>query len=297
MAMDYFNAMNAFMHAAETRSFTLAGRRLGISSSAVGKAIIRLEEDLGVRLFHRSTRAITLTAEGRLFLNRCQRIISELEVARSELIEANINPQGKLRVGLPQLGKYLLPQLVAFQKKFPEIELELNFSDRQVNVIDEGFDAVIRIGHIEDSLLTIRHLKGYRHSLVASTDYLDKHGTPMHPNDLTAHACLRYRYPGSGKLAAWPLHNNGHPISVELPQSAIADVVQALYAMVEADLGIALLPEFVVADAIAAGRLANVLEEHIHDEQPVAILWPSGRQSLPKTKAFIDFISNELGSA
>lgn len=297
MAMDYFGALGAFVHSAETRSFTQAGRRIGISSSAVGKAVARLEEELGVRLFHRSTRAITLTAEGHLFLDRCQRILSELDVARAELTQASTSPQGRLRIGLPQLGKYLLPHLVAFQQMFPRIELELSFSDRLVNVIDEGFDAVIRIGEIDDSRLTIRRFDGYRHCLVAAPAYLSQHGIPMRPTDLASHACLRYRYPTSGKLAPWPLVAKGRPVPVEIPQSAIADVTQALQAMAEAGLGIALLPDFTVADAISAGRLVILLEKHIDDHQSVSVLWPSGRQSLPKTKAFVDFMAAKLGSA
>lgn len=293
--MDYFGALGAFVQSAETRSFTEAGRRLGLSSSAVGKAVVRLEEELGVRLFHRSTRAITLTAEGHLFLDRCQRILAELDAARTELTQTNATPQGKLRIGLPQLSTYLMPHLIAFQEKFPRIELELNFGDRLVNVIDEGFDAVIRIGEIDDSRLTMRQLNGYRHSLVAAPSYLLRRGVPLRPVDLAAHACLRYRFPTSGKLAPWPLISRGHAVAIEIPQSAIADAIEPLKAMAEAGLGIALLPDFIVADAISAGRLVVVLEKYIDDHRRVYILWPSSRQSRPKIKAFVDFMVERLG--
>ncbi|MCQ9616103.1 LysR substrate-binding domain-containing protein [Paenalcaligenes niemegkensis] len=213
------------------------------------------------------------------------------------MTQANISPQGRLRIGLPQLGKYLLPQLVEFQQEFPSIELELSFSDRLVNVIDEGFDAVIRIGEIGDSRLTMRRLTGYRHRLVAAPAYLAQHGTPTRPADLASHACLRYRYPTSGRLEPWPLLVKGRPVSVDLPQSAIADVTQALQAMAEAGLGIAFLPDFTVADAISTGQLIVVLEKHIDDHQDVSILWPSGRQSLPKIKVFVDFMVSRLGGA
>ncbi|WP_328803075.1 LysR family transcriptional regulator [Rouxiella aceris] len=297
MAMDYFSALGAFVHAAETRSFTEAGRRLGISSSAVGKAVVRLEEELGVRLFHRSTRAMTLTAEGQLFEDRCQRILAEFEVARDELNQARAEPQGKLRVALPQLGIYLMPYLVEFQQQFPQIELELDFSDRLVNIIDEGFDAVIRIGMIHDSRLTIRQLAGYQHRLVATPGYLAKWGLPAHPHDLTSHACLRYRFPSSGKLDHWPLMENGNPFSIELPQSSVANAIDPLKAMAEAGLGIALLPDFIVARSIAKGRLVALLDKFIHDYRSVCILWPSSRQPLPKIKAFVDFIVERIGTA
>jgi DNA-binding transcriptional LysR family regulator len=284
------------VHAAETRSFTEAGRRLGTSSSAVGKAVVRLEEELGVRLFHRSTRAITLTAEGQLFQDRCQKILADFDVARAELVQAKAGPQGRLRVALPHLGIYWMSYLIEFQQEFPQIELDLDFSDRLVNVIDEGFDAVLRIGMINDSRLTIRQLSGYRHRLVASPEYLSRNGIPSSPEELKSHACLRYRFPSTGKLDAWPLIENGVHIHPELPQSAIANTIDSLYAMVEAGIGIALLPDFIVEDSILSGRLQIVLKENIQDHRNVCILWPSSRQQLPKIKAFVDFIVSRLGS-
>lgn len=297
MAMDYFGALGAFVQSAETRSFTEAGRRLGISSSAVGKAVVRLEQELGVRLFHRSTRAITLTAEGQLFLDRSRRMLDEFEAARTELAEASAAPQGKLRVGLPQLGTYLMSHLLAFQQAFPDIALELSFGDRLVNVIDEGFDAVIRIGELHDSRLTMRPLTRYQHHLVAAPAYLSRCGIPSRPTDLASHACLRYRFPTSGKLAPWPLLSRGRAVSIELPESATADAIQPLQAMAEAGLGIALLPDFAIAEAITASRLVVVLEKHVCDPRSISVLWPSGRQSLPKIKAFVDFMVERLGAA
>ncbi|MQB56066.1 LysR family transcriptional regulator [Rahnella sp. RcJ3] len=294
--MDYFGALGAFVQAAETRSFTEAGRRLGISSSAVGKAIVRLEEELGVRLFHRSTRAITLTAEGQIFHGRCQRILAEFDVARDELSQARAEPQGKLRVALPQIGTHLMPYLIEFQMQFPQIELELDFSDRLVNIIDEGFDAAIRIGMINDSRLTIRPLRGYQHLLVATPGYLEQRGLPIHPEELKTHACLRYRFPTSGKLDLWPLHVNKHPLSFELPQSCVANAIDPLHTMTEAGLGIALLPDFIVEGAITTGRLVSVLQDFIIDYRDVCVLWPSSRQPLPKIKSFVDFIVTRVGS-
>jgi DNA-binding transcriptional LysR family regulator len=295
MAMDYFGALGAFVHSAETRSFTEAGRRLGVSSSAVGKAVVRLEEELGVRLFHRSTRAITLTAEGAQFLDRCQRILSEFDAARAELTHAQAAPKGRLRIALPQMATQLMPHLLAFQISFPEIELELNFSDQLVNVIDEGYDAVLRIGEVDDSRLTMRSLHGYQHRLVAAPAYLKRRGTPKHPEELTLHACLRYRYPTSGKLHSWPLVDKGRPIAIELPQSAIANTIEPLQAMAEAGLGIVLLPDFIAADAVVDGRLEIVLERYVSDHRNVCLLWPSSRQSLPKIKAFVEFMAERIG--
>lgn len=294
--MDQLGALSAFVHAAEARSFTEAGRRLELSSSAIGKAVTRLEERLGVRLFHRSTRAITLTAEGALFLERCHRIFAELEVAERELTQAAGNPQGKLRISLPQLGMRLMPHLIAFQQAYPAVELELDFSDRLVNVIEEGFDAVMRIGEVQDSRLMMRRLNGFSHRLVATPDYLKRRGKPKIPADLATHACLHYRYPSSGKLDAWPLYAGDKYVNLDLPQTAVTNAVDPLLAMAEAGQGIACLPDFIVAEAIEQRRLVPLLDGHIRDRRTLSILWPSSRQPLPKIKAFVDFIAARLAS-
>ncbi len=292
--MDQLGALSAFVHAADGRSFTEAGRRLEVSSSAIGKAITKLEERLGVRLFHRSTRAITLTAEGALFLERCHRIFAELEVAERELTQAAGNPQGKLRISLPQLGMRLMPHLIAFQQTYPAVELELDFSDRLVNVIEEGFDAVMRIGEVQDSRLMMRRLNGFSHRLVAAPEYLKARRVPKTPEDLSAHACLHYRYPSSGKLDSWPLYADGKQIHLDLPQTAVTNAIDPLLAMAEAGQGIACLPDFIVALAIEEKRLVPLLDSYIQDRRTLSILWPSSRQPLPKIKVFVDFLAARL---
>src|ERR1700738_1760446 len=148
LRMDSRGSLNAFVQAAEARSFTVAGRQLGVSSSAIGKAVARMEERLGGRLFHRRTRRITLTAEGGLFLERYRRIFSEIEAAELELSQTHEAPRGTLRVSLPLVGMLTMPTLVAFMRAYPEIVLDLDFSDRVVDVIEEGLDAVVRFAEV-----------------------------------------------------------------------------------------------------------------------------------------------------
>lgn len=179
--MDGLGSLNAFVQAADARSFTAAGRRLGVSSSAVGKAVARLEQRLGVRLLHRSTRTITLTPEGELFLERCRRIFGEVEAAEQEIAQTQGAPRGKLRVSLPLVGMLMMPTLCAFMRHYPEVELDLDFTDRLVDVIDEGFDAVVRAGEVSDSRLMTRTLGTFRFRLVAAPDYLARRGTPQSP--------------------------------------------------------------------------------------------------------------------
>jgi DNA-binding transcriptional LysR family regulator len=215
--MDSLGSLNAFVQAAEARSFTVAGRQLGVSSSAIGKAVARMEERLGVRLFHRSTRSVTLTAEGGLFLERCRRIFFEIEAAELELAQTHEAPRGTLRVSLPLVGMLMMPTLVAFMRAYPEIILDLDFSDRVVDVIEEGFDAVVRFAEVGDSRLMTRALGTYRRRLVAAPAYLAAKGVPLIPDDLKAHACLHHKFPTSGKLERWPLRPEHAGIETELP--------------------------------------------------------------------------------
>jgi DNA-binding transcriptional LysR family regulator len=296
MSIDYFGALRAFVYSAELRSFTDAGRKLGTTSSAIGKSIAKLENELGVSLFHRSTRAITLTAEGQLFLERSQRILSEFDVAKIELAQTKSAPKGKLRVGFPQFGIHLMHKFTKFQKLYPEIELELSFSDQLVNIIEDGFDIVIRVGEVIDSRLKMRHLTSYQHLLVASPLYLTEYGFPAQPADLIHHKCLYYQYPTSKKLVDWPLIDiNG--VANNLPISIISDTIEPLQTMAEAGLGIALLPDFMIKNSIENGNLTIILENYIKDIRSVYILWPSSKQTLPKIKVFIDYMINTFGES
>jgi DNA-binding transcriptional LysR family regulator len=152
-------ALTVFVQVAETRSFVVAGRTLGISASGIGKSVGRLEQSLGVRLFHRSTRSVTLTAEGEMLLGRARRILTEFDAAQTELSQLSAVPKGRLRIGLPMIGEPFLPALAEFQRRYSEVELDLEFDNRKVDVIEEGYDAVIRTGDIEDSRLTTRLLE------------------------------------------------------------------------------------------------------------------------------------------
>lgn len=160
--MDSLTSLTSFVRAAETLSFVQAARLLGISASAVGKNVARLEHKLGVRLFNRSTRNVSLTAEGAAFLTRCQSILEQIQEAESELTSSLSQPTGKLRISLPVIGyRLLLPALTAFTRLYPQVELDLDFSDRLVNLIDEGFDVAIRSGELADSRLIARKLGAF----------------------------------------------------------------------------------------------------------------------------------------
>ena len=289
--MDNLAGFTAFVQAAETRSFVAAGRVLGISASAVGKSIARLEERLGVRLFHRSTRSIALTSEGTVFLERCRRILGEIEAAELELTNSKSTPQGRLRVSLPLVGSLLNPVLAAFARAYPQVELDLDFSDRRVDVIEEGYDAVVRAGESADSRLMSRQLGQFQLQLVAAPAYLAQHGTPVLPADLLRHTCLLYKFPSSGKVEAWPLPEWPALHAAGLPALLNCNNVETLLHFAENGLGIAALPDFAVRAALDAGRLHSLLDAHHQHDGALRILWPSSRHLTPKLRAFIDFLA------
>lgn len=293
--MDSLSGFTVFVQVAETRSFVTAGRVLGVSASAVGKRVARLEERLGVRLFHRSTRSITLTAEGALFLARSRRVLAEIEAAEQELSQSAGAPRGKLRVSLPLISSLVLPVLADFMRDHPAIELDLDFSDRLVDVIEEGFDAVVRTGELADSRLSSRRLGAFSQVLVASPEYLEQHGMPTSLADLSTHLCLHYRFPTTGKVEVWPLLPLPDGSECRPPVSMVCNNIETRLCFTERGRGIACLPDFSVRDALAAGRLRVVLAEHVRPHTiGLGVLWPSGRHPSPKLRAFIDFLGARL---
>lgn len=287
-------ALNVFVKVAESGGFTAAGRQLGLSSSAVGKAVARLEARLGVRLFHRSTRAITLTPEGRLFLGRCRRILGELEAAELELSHRRDRPAGVLKVSLPLVGMLMMPTLSAFMRAWPDIELDLDFSDRLVDVIDEGFDAVIRTGEARDSRLMTRTLGTFRFHLVGAPAYFQRHGVPRAPEDLAGHRALRHRYPSTGKLEPWTLAGDDGTVLDGMTTVSVANAIEPLLFMAEEGHGLACLPDFAVRPRLAAGTLMSVLDETLEQCGVFRLLWPSSRYLPPKLRVFIDFMVDNL---
>ncbi len=292
--MDKLGTLGIFIQVAEVGSFVAAGHRLGLSGSAVGKAIARLEDELCVRLFNRSTRSMALTEEGRFFLEACWRIQSEYESAQLRLSNAQVIPRGQLRVSLPLAGMLLMPAISAFMETYPEINLDLDFSDRLVDVIEEGFDAVIRTGEVRDTRLMSRKLGTFRHRIVAAPEYLMIHGRPEVPEDLPRHRCLHHRFGNSGKLEAWPLVRNGQEIKLDVPVTTVASTLEPLIYLAERSFGITCLPAFAVASEVAQGKLVSLLDEYLADTGTFRVLWPTNRYLAPKARVFVDYMATNL---
>lgn len=292
--MDSLGSLNAFVQAADCNGFTEAGRKLGISASAISKAVQRLEDRLSVRLFHRSTRSITLTPEGTMFLHRCRRILGEFEAAETELSRTRLIPQGMLRVSLPSMSMIFMPKIAAFKERYPQIELELDFSDRIIDPIEDGFDAVIRTGDHADSGLMTKTMGYFGRVIVGAPAYFAKAGIPETPDDLTAHACLVYRFPTTGKLDHWPLFVNGVSAPVELTKSVITNTLVAQIRLAESGLGLVCVPDVAVAQQIKAGSLVRVLAPYLQARTKISVIWPTNRHLSPKLRAFVNYAASEL---
>lgn len=292
--MDSLNSIVVFVQVAETRSFVAAGRLLGVSASAIGKSVARLEEKLGVRLFHRSTRSITLTAEGSLFLKRSRHILTEIEAAEQELSHASGTPRGRLKISLPLVSTLMLPVLCEFMRTYPEIELDLDFTDQIVDVIEDGFDAVVRTGEPSDSRLKARRLGLFHPLLVASPDYLAQHGTPKVPADLLQHRCLQYRFPYTGKLESWALRLAPGEPPLSLPTTMICNNIETRVYCALKGLGIAYLPDFAIREPLADGRLQPILTDHVEHTDAFYVLWPASKYPSPKVRVLVDFLTAKV---
>ncbi|MFY0479433.1 LysR family transcriptional regulator [Achromobacter marplatensis] len=292
--MDSLGGIGIFVLVAETRSFSEAGRVLGVSPSAVGKSVARMEERLKVRLFHRSTRHIALTPEGEKFLERCRRILCEVEAAELELSEAADAPRGKLRVSLPRYSGLFETTVASFMRQYPDVELDLEFTDRMVDVIGEGYDAVVRTGDMDDSGLKRRRLGSFRRVLAASPDYLRQHGAPKRAVDLQRHACLHYRYPATGRLEKWPLKAGPEAQSPDLPLTLVCNSVEMRISLAVSGQGIVCLPDFTIRRELAAGQLQIVMDERTRGNGTMWALWPASRHASPKLRVFIDHLAHHL---
>lgn len=294
--MDKLAALSTFAQAAELRSFTAAGRKLGISSSAVGKTIMRLEERLGVRLFNRSTRSIALTTDGEALFARCQRIFAEVEAAEAEIAQSHQMPRGRLRISMPLVGTLLTPALASFSRAYRDIELDLDFSDRLVDVIEEGFDVVLRTGAALDSQLKTRVLGTFSFAIVGSPGYFAEHGRPQVPEDLVSHACLRHRWSGTGKLESWRLQRGDASIDIDLPTTVVTNTIEPLITLAEHGAGLACVPNFAVRRQLDSGALQAVLAPSLQEVSTFRMLWPAGHRESPRQRVFVDFMANHLAA-
>lgn len=289
--------MEVFVLAAELKSFSAAGRKLRLSPSAVSKLVTRIEDRLGARLLVRTTRRLELTPEGEVYLGRARRILSEIaETERIVAEGAKVVPRGPLRVNA-SVGfgeRYILPLLPAFLALYPEIELDLTLTDGVIDVIGERTDVAIRSGPLRDSSLKARKLLESRKVVIASPDYLARHGTPQHPADLAAHNCLRFNFRRS--MDDWPfLSEDGATEPYEITGNMLVSSGAILRQLCLDGLGLGRIGRFHVELDIAAGTLVPVMEAFNPGDIEIVHAVFAGHEHLAaRIRAFIDFLVEKI---
>jgi len=283
--------MTAFVAVCETESLTAAGRRLGFSPSVVSRQIAALEGRLGTRLFHRTTRQISLTDAGARYLERARRILADLDEAERVAQSDRTEPAGRLSVTAPLIfGRlHVAPLLARFADHHPTVTVELSLSDRFVNLVEEGHDLAIRIGHLPDSQLIARRFGETRRALVASPSYLARAGVPQHPGDLARHDTIAFT-PVTPSFD-WHFDEEGSDLKVRLAPRFVTNSGDTAIAFASDGVGIARVLYYQVREAIREGRLVEVLIPFVPEPMPIHAVYPSARLLSGKVRAFIELIA------
>jgi DNA-binding transcriptional LysR family regulator len=277
--MHSLQQLAAFAETAKHGSFAAAARESGSAPSTLAKAVGRLELSLGVKLFHRTTRQVSLTPDGERLFRRCQKLLSEVEELQAEASGVRQAPSGTLRIDVPiVLGKRLiLPVIARMAQRHPELALDVRLQDGYVDLVKEGVDAAVRVGALKDSSLVARRFGSQSMVLVASPAYLAQHGTPRRLDQLAAHSALLFRMPSTGKDRPWQFRQRGKPVELHPVSRIRLNDGEGVLAAARLDLGLAQLPDYFVQDELARGELVEVLPTARPAPLPVSIVYPGAR--------------------
>lgn len=286
--------IEAFVAIATLRNFGAAATSLGMTASAISRKLQSLEARLATRLLHRTTRRITLTEAGQHYLARCEQWLAQLQDADAEMAELRDAVRGCLRVSVPvNFGRLkILPALTEFMDLHPALKVDIDFTDRYVDLLEERIDVAVRVGRLEDSRLVARKLADNQRMLVAAPGYLARHGTPRHPTDLLQHSCLHFAYYMDGDM--WRLGRDGEWMEIPVSGRLRANNAEALYTAALAGSGIMQSASWIIEQAVADGRLVPVLPEWQPQASQIWAIYPSARYLSPKVRAFVDFYVGKL---
>ncbi|GHB12764.1 LysR family transcriptional regulator [Modicisalibacter luteus] len=293
--MDRIDAMRAFITVVAEGSFTHAAERLDMSPQLVSKYVSQLEQHLGVRLLNRTTRRIHLTEAGIRYQQRAQQVLSDIDDMEHQLGDLQTQARGLLRISAPVsfATRHLAPLLKDFQCAHPGVSIDLQLNDRKVDIVEEGFDIALRIGHLKSSSLIAKRIVPIRLVMCASPEYLEQHGTPRRPDDLSTHRYLRYSYmeQEDGDSAYRWLPGRGQHSSVDLVSNNGDVLVEAAIA----GAGIALQPTFISGAAIKAGKLQIVLPEHEPEPMSLYAVYAHRQLLASKVRCFVDYLDGYFG--
>lgn len=288
--MDKFSEMSAFVAVVDHGSFVGAAHAMGSSKTAVSRLVGELEARLGTRLLHRTTRRLSLTPEGEVFLERCRQLLGDVAEAESELTAHAGAAIGRLRVNVPvTFGlQHLAPLWPAFMALHPKVELDVTLADRLVDLVDEGYDLGVRIARLQSSSLVSRQLTTTRMVLCASPEYLRRHGTPTHPSELARHATITYTLLSMGER--WEFSGPEGPVSVTVTPRMRTNSGDTCCAAALQHQGLVLQPSFLVGTHLVSGALVEVLPAYRSIELGVFAVYPSRKHLTPKVRVLIDFL-------
>ncbi|MBN3907564.1 MAG: LysR family transcriptional regulator [Nostoc sp. NMS1] len=297
--MDKLKSLMIFIRSAQSGSFSEAARHLGMAPSAVSRAVLRLEDDLGVRLLQRTTRSLTLTEDGNRFYQRSEQILNDLEEAELEVKQSQSMPLGTLRLDLSFVfGKiHIAPALLQFVTQYPKLNLNVSFNDRVIDLIEEGIDATVRIGMSSDSRLIMHHLATARYITCASPQYLAQYGTPTIPTELLQHRCVNFIYPQTGREPKWKFEQDGKAIDLCVESYLRFDNSEVILEAVIQGAGVVQFPKFIAAKAIARGDLQPILQSYTTQVGlPISVLYPQKRYLCAKVRVFVEFMTELMAA-
>ena len=290
--MDKLNAISVFCKVIETQSFTQAANQQNISVAMASKLVSQLEEHLKTRLLQRTTRKIVPTEAGMLYYQRCQAILLDLSEADSSISNMATSLQGNLLISVPRdFGLlYISPNLPKFIELHPNLHVEIEFEDKRVDLVAEGYDLALRIGYMQDSSLVARKISSSPMHFVASPSYLESRGTPLTPDDLEYHQGLLYK--SSLNQVHWQSTKANQIQRYKIQSKAVSNNGMALLEMTKAGLGISNAPDFFVKDALASGELVEILSEYKQKPLDIYVVYPNRRHLPAKVRAFIEFLAS-----
>ena len=294
--MDRFDAMRLFLRVAELGSFSAVALQAGVARSVVTRQIAALETHLGVKLMARSTRRLALTSAGTAYLEKCRVILNLVETAETDVAEERLTPRGTIRISLPLIFglKRLAPLLLDFSQRYPEVGLDMDYTDRRVKLIEEGIDLSIRITRRLEPGDVARKIGTGRTGVVAAPDYLARHGRPQHPAELVNHECLGYTAAASNQ--AWQFMVGGQLESFPVPSRINANNGDVLTEAAAQGLGITCQPDFITDAFIAAGRVEVILADFPIPELGIYAMLPSNRHVPHRVRVLMDFLAERLAA-